>query len=74
MESLTAQKKKVAQSHTQTENNEKENGAPTNDSVQPPSVMEIVPLSSLQNGPNFGKIVALKLLMPVVHETHDPPA
>lgn len=36
--------------------------------------MEIVPLSSLQNGPNFGKIVALKLLMPVVHETHDPPA
>jgi len=75
VESLTAQKKKVAQAHTQTaENNEKENGAPTNDSVQPPSVMEIVPLSSLQNGPNFGKIVALKLLMPVVHETHDPPA
>ena len=70
--SLNAQKK--AQTQTQKENNEKENGVSTNSTSPLPSVLEVATISSLRNGTNYGKIVPLKLLMPVVHETHDPPA
>ena len=68
--SLSAQK----QAQSQKENSEKENGISSSDSTKLPPVLEVATVSSLQNGKNVGKIVPLKLLMPVVHETHDPPA
>ena len=37
-------------------------------------VLEVATVNSLKPGRNVGKIVPLKLLMPVVHETQDPPA
>ena len=63
----------------QKENNEKENesegvsGGKSKMKTVPP-VLEVTTISALQTGRNIGKIVPLKMLMPVVHETHDPPA
>ena len=62
---------------SQKENSQKENSPTSGASLQGKSstpAIEMAVVSSLSLGKNPGKVVALKLLMPVVHETHDPPA
>jgi tetratricopeptide (TPR) repeat protein len=69
------QQNRAQKEATQKENTQKENsttsGAQAKAATQ---AIEMTTVSSLAVGKNQGKVVALKLLMPVVHETHDPPA
>ena len=64
----------------QKENNEQDNGSSTTTSGSviasktPPGILEIATISELKPGRNYGKMIPLKLLTPVIHETHDPPA